>query len=123
MLSRTSQLASAIVLSACCFGAVYAQTPAATPAPAKTPAPAATPAAKTPTPQQQRMADCNKSAEGKKGDDRKTYMSACLKGEAPAPAKELTPQQQKMKDCNAKAGEQKLTGDKRKTFMSTCLKG
>lgn len=111
MLSRTSQLASAIVLSASCFGAVYAQTPAATPA------------AKTPTPQQQRMADCNKSAEGKKGDDRKTYMSACLKGEAPPPAKQLTPQQQKMKDCNAKAGEQKLTGDKRKTFMSTCLKG
>ncbi|MCH3843203.1 hypothetical protein LZC30_09760, partial [Campylobacter jejuni] len=37
MLSRTSQLASAIVLSASCFGAVYAQTPAATPAPAKTP--------------------------------------------------------------------------------------
>jgi len=113
MLSRTSQLASAIVLSASFLGAAYAQTPAAT-----TPAPA-----KTPTAQQQRMADCNKSAEGKKGDDRKTYMSACLKGEAPAPAKQLTPQQQKMKDCNAKAGEQKLTGDKRKTFMSTCLKG
>lgn len=65
MLSRTSQLASAIVLSACFLGAVHAQTPAATPAPAKTPAPAATPA-KTPTAQQQRMADCNKSAEGKK---------------------------------------------------------
>ena len=42
MLSRTSQLASAIVLSACFLGAVHAQTPAATPAPAKTPAPAAT---------------------------------------------------------------------------------
>ncbi|CAB3637658.1 MAG: PsiF family protein [Achromobacter pulmonis] len=110
MLSRTSQLASAIVLSACCFGAVNAQTSA--PAPAK-----------KPTAQQQRMADCNKSAEGKKGDERKAYMSACLKGEAPPPAKQLTPQQQKMKDCNAKASEQKLTGDKRKTFMSTCLKG
>ncbi|AYD66921.1 PsiF repeat family protein [Achromobacter sp. LC458] len=110
MLSRTSQLASAIVLSACFFGA-YAQTPAA-PAPAK-----------TPTPQQQRMADCNKSATGKTGDDRKAYMSSCLKGEAPGAEKKLTPQQQKMKDCNAKAGDQKLTGDARKTFMSTCLKG
>jgi hypothetical protein len=69
------------------------------------------------------MADCNKSAEGKKGDDRKAYMSSCLKGETAAPAKELTPQQQKMKDCNAKATSQQLTGDKRKTFMSTCLKG
>lgn len=107
MLSRTSQLASAILLSAC-FAGAYAQTPA-TPSPAK-----------TPTPQQQRMADCNKSAEGKKGDDRKTYMSSCLKGEEPA--KQLTPQQQRMKDCNAKAAEQKLTGDTRKTFMSTCLK-
>lgn len=48
------------------------------PALAQTPA-ASTPA-KTPTPQQQRMADCNKSAEGKKGDERKAYMSTCLKG-------------------------------------------
>jgi hypothetical protein len=111
MLSRTSQFASAILLSACFAGAALAQTPAA-PAPAK-----------TPTPQQQRMADCNKSAEGKKGDERKAYMSSCLKGETAAPAKQLTPQQQKMKDCNAKAGEQQLTGDKRKTLMSTCLKG
>ena len=107
MLSRTSQFASAILLSACFAGAALAQTPAAP--------------AKTPTPQQQRMADCNKSAEGKKGDERKAYMSSCLKGEA-SPAKQLTPQQQKMKDCNAKAGEQKLTGDQRKTFMSSCLK-
>ncbi|MBD9471837.1 PsiF repeat family protein [Achromobacter sp. ACM01] len=111
MLSRTSQLASAFLLTACFAGAALAQTPAA---------PAT---AKTPTPQQQRMADCNKSAEGKKGDDRKAYMSSCLKGETAAPAKELTPQQQKMKDCNAKASSQQLTGDKRKTFMSTCLKG
>lgn len=110
MLSRTSQFASAILLSACFAGASWGQTPAAT-----------TPA-KTPTPQQQRMTDCNKSAEGKKGDERKAYMSSCLKGET-APAKQLTPQQQKMTDCNAKAGEQKLTGDKRKAFMSTCLKG
>ena len=41
MLSRTSQLASAILLSACFAGASYAQTPAAP--------------AKTPTPQQQRI--------------------------------------------------------------------
>ena len=108
MLSRTSQLASAILLSAC-FAGAQAQTPAAPST------------AKTPTPQQQRMSDCNKAAEGKKGDDRKTFMSSCLKGEEPA--KQLTPQQQKMKDCNAKAGEQKLTGEARKTFMSTCLKG
>ncbi|KNE28770.1 PsiF family protein [Achromobacter spanius] len=108
MLFRTAQMASAMVLSACFFGA-YAQTPA-------------TPA-KTPTPQQQRMTECNKSATGKTGDERKAYMSSCLKGETTSSGKPLTPQQQKMKDCNAKAGDQKLTGDARKTFMSTCLKG
>ena len=30
--------------------------------------------------QQQRMADCNKKAEGKKGDERQKFMSSCLKG-------------------------------------------
>ncbi|MFJ1301588.1 PsiF family protein [Pseudomonadota bacterium AL_CKDN230030165-1A_HGKHYDSX7] len=78
--------------------------------------------AKELTPQQKRMAECNQSATGKTGDERKTYMSSCLKGET-APAKSLTPQQQRMKDCNAKASAQSLAGDKRKTFMSTCLKG
>lgn len=29
--------------------------------------------------QQSRMADCNASAAGKKGDERKAFMSACLK--------------------------------------------
>ena len=33
---------------------------------------------KTLTPQQQRMADCNKQATGKKGDDRKAFMKSCL---------------------------------------------
>ena len=30
--------------------------------------------------QQERMKDCNAKAEGKKGDDRKKFMSSCLKG-------------------------------------------
>jgi hypothetical protein len=29
------------------------------------------------------MMDCNKRAEGKTGDERKTFMSSCLSGEAP----------------------------------------
>ena len=36
------------------------------------------------TPQQQRMVDCNKEATGKTGDERKTFMSTCLKGDAAA---------------------------------------
>lgn len=64
------------------------------------------------------MKDCNAKAEGKKGDERKTYMSACLSGKDAAP--KMT-QQEKMTACNKKAGDMK--GDERKTFMSTCLKG
>lgn len=76
------------------------------------------------TAQQQKMTTCNAKAKGKTGDERKTFMSTCLKA-APAAndAKTLTPQQQKMKDCNATAKTKALTGDARKTFMSTCLKG
>jgi Ni/Co efflux regulator RcnB len=39
-------------------------------------------AAKKPTAQQQRMKDCNREASGKKlkGDERKQFMSGCLKG-------------------------------------------
>jgi len=80
---------------------------------------------KTLTPQQQRMTTCNQQATSQalKGDQRKTYMSNCLKNSQSAPAdKSLTPQQQKMKHCNAEAGNKSLTGDARKTFMSECLK-
>jgi hypothetical protein len=86
--------------------------------------------AKTLTPQQQKMKDCNAQATDKKGDERKAFMSQCLKGGAAAtpaaapamPAKPIT-QQQKMKNCNINAGNQKLEGDARKGYMSTCLKG
>ena len=75
---------------------------------------------KTLTPQQQRMVECNKEATGKTGDERKTFMSTCLKGgTAAAPAK--TQQQEKMTSCNAEAKTKGLAGDERKTFMSSCL--
>jgi psiF repeat-containing protein len=74
-----------------------------------------------PTPQQQRMKDCNAQAgkQNLKGDERKSYMSSCLKGDKP----QLTAQQEKMKSCNKQAGDEKLKGDARKKFMSQCLKG
>jgi len=37
-----------------------------------------TPAAAAPMTQQQKMTACNKSATGKKGDDRKAFMKDCL---------------------------------------------
>jgi hypothetical protein len=72
------------------------------------------------TAQQNKMTTCNADATAKslKGDERKTFMSTCLKA-APAPA---ASQQDKMKSCNATASTQSLKGDARKAFMSDCLK-
>jgi hypothetical protein len=74
---------------------------------------------KTLTPQQQKMSDCSAQAKTKalKGDERKTFMSDCLKADAPT----ATSQQQKMKDCNKQATGKK--GDERKEFMKHCLSG
>ena len=91
--------------------------------------------------QQDKMKGCNKEAKGMKGDERKAFMSKCLKKDyvlksdaaaapaakaetkatasAAAPAK----QQDKMKTCNADAKSKALKGAERKAFMSSCLKG
>ncbi len=74
---------------------------------------------KKPNPQQERMKACNAQAGDKKGDERKAFMSQCLKGDAAMP---MT-QQDKMKKCNADASAKSLKGDERKAFMSECLKG
>ncbi|MFF6586764.1 PsiF family protein, partial [Pseudomonas aeruginosa] len=59
------------------------------------------------------------TAKALKGDERKAFMSSCLK--AGGGAKAAT-QQEKMKTCNADATAKALKGDERKAFMSTCLK-
>jgi len=71
-------------------------------------------------PQQERIKACNAQAGDKKGDERKAFMSTCLKGGGDAAP--MT-QQEKMKKCNADANAKALKGDDRKAFMSTCLKG
>jgi hypothetical protein len=71
--------------------------------------------------QQELMKQCNAKAGDRKGDARKNFMSACLKGDAPSAAQ--TKQQQRMADCNKQAGNKQLKGDERKKFMSSCLKG
>ena len=67
---------------------------------------------KVPSKQQSKMAECNKSAEGKKGDERKAFMKSCLSDKKAA-------QQNKMKACNKDATGKK--GDERKAFMKECL--
>lgn len=69
-----------------------------------------------PNSQQNRMAACNKEAAGKTGDERKAFMSECLKNK-PAAAET---QQDRMKRCNHEATGK--SGDERKAFMSQCLK-
>ena len=75
------------------------------------------------TPQQQKMAACNKDATGKKGDERKAFMKSCLSAKPAAEAAKAPTQQEKMKTCNADAKTKALKGDERKKFMSECLKG
>lgn len=72
------------------------------------------------TAQQNKMTSCNADASAKtlKGDERKAFMSKCLKA---TPAAATTPQE-RMKSCNATASTQALKGDARKAFMSDCLK-
>ncbi|AZD58639.1 PsiF family protein [Pseudomonas chlororaphis] len=73
--------------------------------------------------QQEKMKSCNAEATTKalKGDERKAFMSTCLKATPAAAATPSTPQE-RMKTCNADATAKALKGDERKTFMSTCLK-
>ena len=91
------------------------------------------------TPQTERMKACNIEAKDKHltGDERRHFMSECLKGHGQHDA---TPhadkasqsksnstgahggQAEKMKACNQEAAEKKLHGDERRHFMSECLK-
>lgn len=68
---------------------------------------------KAPSAQQNLMKTCNAEATGKKGDERKQFMSSCL-----SDGKKR--QQERMKACNIDATGKK--GDERKAFMSDCLK-
>jgi hypothetical protein len=84
-------------------------------------------------PQQEKMKGCSAEAKGMKGDERKAFMSKCLKKDyvlksdvaAKPEAKAEAPatQQDKMKTCNADAKTKALKGDERKAFMKNCLKG
>lgn len=94
--------------------------------------------------QQEKMKGCNAEAKGMKGEERKAFMSKCLKKDyvlksaapAAAPAKAdakaaasaaepsaKAKQQDKMKACNADPKAKTLKGEERKKFMSSCLKG
>lgn len=89
--------AGAIFAAAAAFAATPQMTYAATPAATSSTATKTT--SRTRTPQQQRMADCNHQAkaEGKKGPERKTFMSTCLKGSHTAAASTSSQHKAKVK--------------------------
>jgi hypothetical protein len=68
--------------------------------------------------QQSKMSTCNTQAGGKKGDERKAFMSNCLSS-APVAASAPMTQQQKMTACNKSATGKK--GDERSAYMKSCL--
>jgi len=117
-----SKLTAALVAGLFCVSVAQAQE--------RKPAdkPAAPAAEKAKTAQQNKMGDCNKEAAQKKlsGEERKRFMSACLKGADAAPqaaAAEPTVQKEKMRYCNKTAAARELSGEQRNKFMSECLKG
>jgi hypothetical protein len=85
-------------------------------------APAAEKAKKEPSEkqkaQQERMKACNDKATDKKGDDRKKFMSSCLKGEDAGASDKQKAQQSKMKSCNKDAGDKKPKDGKKPGDMS-----
>jgi hypothetical protein len=72
--------------------------------------------AKKPTAQQERMKACNQDATGKKGDERKAFMSNCLKGKSEAAA----PAAAAPAGCEGMAAEKKLAGAAKSSFMKKC---
>jgi hypothetical protein len=74
--------------------------------------------------QQERMKDCNDQAGAKKmeSDERKKFMSSCLRGQTDKKGEKMSAQQERMKSCNKQASDKKMKGDDRKKFMSDCLK-
>lgn len=68
------------------------------------------------TPQQEKMKQCNKDAEGKRGPERRTFMHECLSAK---PVAGKTAQQDKRQQCTKDAEGKK--GDERKAFLKECL--
>ena len=69
------------------------------------------------TPQQNKMAMCNKEATGKTGGERKDFMKTCLSAKKDNAG---DVQQARAKACSSEAATRK--GDERKAFMGECLK-
>jgi hypothetical protein len=114
------QLITALALAfaaSASFAASHAAAAPATPATPAAPAKPAAPAAaeKKMTPQQEKMAACNKDAADKKGDERKAFMKTCLGAKADGKATASSPA------CDKSADEKKLAGAARTSHIKKCM--
>jgi hypothetical protein len=92
----------------------------------------ATSAYAQPTPEQQRLSDCNAEANKQKVlkfSERKPFVDACMRGQTPKkaaaskkPTKTASAKQEKTQVCNKQASDRKLKGDDRKKYMNQCMK-
>ena len=76
------------------------------------------------TPQRQKFADCAHESQGLKGDERREFMSQCLR-KHPAGSKDSVAVDSggRLAPCSAEADRRKLRGDERSAFLGACLKG
>ena len=75
------------------------------------------------TPQRQKFAACAHEAQGLKGDERREFMSECLRKHPSASSDVAADSGRRLAPCNAEADRRKLLGDERRAFLGSCLKG
>lgn len=76
------------------------------------------------TPQREKFAACVHEAQGLKGDERREFMSECLR-KHPEAGKDAVAAESgaRLTPCNAEADRLKLHGDERRAFLGACLRG
>jgi len=78
------------------------------------------------TPQREKFAACAHEATGLKGEERRKFMSDCLKKHPTQAANaEVVGESDdgRLAPCNAEADRRKLHGDEREAFLGSCLRG
>ena len=82
-------------------------------------------AAKAPT-QQEKFAACGHQSKGLKGEERREFMSNCLKGGADAALSDTMigdAAEENRQRCHEEADRRKLHGEERRSFLGVCQKG
>lgn len=76
--------------------------------------------------QQEKFAACGHQSKGLKGEERREFMSHCLKGEADAALRDTMigdAAEESRQRCHEEADRRKLHGEERRAFLGACQKG